>query len=579
MCGYNLCMESYELRARVREVIAQATGLDEVAVSVPKHPEHGHYTTPLALRIGRSSARENAMEAAARLAGKIRAHPSAGALIEKVEAAPPGFLNFWVTPSAVQYAFSALAARGAAFWTSREGEGKRVIVEYSQPNIAKRMHVGHLRTTIIGDALARLYRALGYTVVRWNYLGDWGTQFGKLIAAYKRWGDEAVVRRSPIQSLLQLYIKFHDAARDNPELEEEGRREFKKLADGDPENVKLWKWFKEESLKEFQALYAKLGVAFDLYWGESRFDKDAALLVEELLKKGVAQHSEGSVIVPLEQFGLPPALLRKSDGATLYLSRDVASLRYRLATYHPERILYVVANEQSLHFQQLFALARLLRLDGAELVHVKYGMMLGPDGKKFATREGRAIAADDLIQQIIEKSYAVVSEKRPDLPEARRREIAHAIGIGALKYNDLKEHRLSDIVFDWKQMLSFRGNSAPYLQYTYARFASITRKFGKGERNDQYAVHLTHPLELQLIRHLTEYPATLRNSAYAYLPHLLAGYLYALCEIGNKWYETVPIGNEQDDGVRAARLALLDITAHTLKKGLELLGISTPEEI
>ncbi|RME59039.1 arginine--tRNA ligase [Candidatus Parcubacteria bacterium] len=572
-------MESYELRARVREVVAEATGFREVVVSVPKHPEYGHYTTPLALRAGRTSGQKDAMETAARMAEEIRSHPSAGELIEKVEVAPPGFLNFWITSSATQRAFSSLAARGAEFWVSREGEGKRVIVEYSQPNIAKRMHVGHLRTTIIGDALARIYRALGYEVVRWNYLGDWGTQFGKLIAAYKRWGNEEAVRSNPIQSLLQLYIKFHDAARNDPKLEEEGRHEFKKLADGDSENVKLWRWFKEESLKEFKALYAKLGVEFDLYLGESKFDKDAALLVEELLEKGIAQHSEGSVIVPLDRFDLPPALLRKSDGATLYLSRDVASLRYRLATYHPEKILYVVANEQSLHFQQLFALARLLRLDGAELVHVKYGMMLGPDGKKFATREGKAIAADDLIQQIIEKSYAVVSEKRPDLPEERRREIAHAIGIGALKYNDLKEHRLSDIVFDWKQMLSFRGNSAPYLQYTYARFASITRKFGKGGRGGECAAHLSHSLELQLIRHLTEYPATLRDSAYTYLPHLLAGYLYALCEIGNKWYETVPIGNEQDDEVRAARLALLDITAHTLKKGLELLGINVPEEI
>ena len=462
----------------VAEILEKA-GLKNAEVFVPEHESQGHYSTNIALRLAKQE-KKSPLDLARELAGKIeKAVPPR--FIEKIEAVPPGFINFWISAKTAQEEFAHVLKNLANFGQSRAGESKTVIVEYSQPNIAKKMHVGHLRTTIIGDALANVLEFSGYKVVRWNYLGDWGTQFGKLIAAYKMWGDEKTIKADPINELQKLYVRFHDELKNNPDLDKCGQEEFRKLEEGDKENRKLWEWFKKESLREFEEAYALLGIKkFDTYIGESFYEKEMQPLVARLKKAGIAKESEGALIIPLEKAGLPLALVQRSDGASLYLTRDIANLEYRLKKYKPAKILYVVANDQALHFSQLFAVATILDLeDKAELVHVKYGLVLGEEGKKLATREGRVVLSEEVLDRAMELARKTVDEKRPDLPEEKRREVAEAVGIGGLKYGMLKENRLTDIAFNWNQVLDFSGDSGPYLQYTYARLRSILRKAGQ----------------------------------------------------------------------------------------------------
>jgi len=446
------------MKSKIEEILRKAVGSGPVDIFVPEKENFGHYSTNIALRLAKPSGK-TPLEFAKELAEKIAVSAPAG-LFEKVEAAPPGFVNFWLAKETVQNEF-AKAAKEKTFGRSAAHKNKTVIVEYSQPNIGKMMHVGHLRTTIIGDALANIFEYLGYKVIRWNYLGDWGTQFGKLIAAYKTWGDKRKVKEHPIDELQKLYVRFHDEAKRDPMLEMQGQAEFKKLEDGDKENRKLWEWFKKESLKELDKIYATLGVGFDTYIGESFFEKNMRPLVEELRNEGILTKSGGALIVNLDALKLPPALVLKADGASLYLTRDIAALRYRIIKFKPEKILYVVGNEQSLHFEQLFAIAKILRMDKAELKHVKYGLVLGEAGTKLATREGRTILLKDVLRKAIELARKVVDEKNPALQAKVKDKIAEAVGVGALKYNDLKENRNSDITFNWERMLDFTGDSGP----------------------------------------------------------------------------------------------------------------------
>ncbi|MEK7195549.1 MAG: arginine--tRNA ligase, partial [Patescibacteria group bacterium] len=346
------------MRGVILTIIKKSLGTDAVLDILPtEKKEFGHYSTNVALRLSRELKRPP-MEIAREFAEKIRVDAPAG-FFEKVEAMAPGFINFWLSPDVLAEEFKRIHANLKNFGKSEAGRSKTIIVEYSQPNIAKKMHVGHLRTTIIGDALANILELVGHKVIRWNYLGDWGTQFGKLIAAYKLWGDKKKVEDNPIEELQRLYVKFHDELKISPELEKKGQEEFKKLEEGDREDRKLWEWFKEESLKEFKKTYERLEVGFDIYIGESFYEKDIRPLIKRLTDAGVAEKSEGAIVVPVEKYGLPPALIQKSDGASLYLTRDIANLEYRLKKYKPAKILYVVGNEQSLHIEQLFAVAKI----------------------------------------------------------------------------------------------------------------------------------------------------------------------------------------------------------------------------
>lgn len=564
------------MKKEIEKLIKKALGKDfNIEVGIPAHANFGHYSTNIAMRLAAEEGKPPLL-VAKDLAEKINFEAPKG-MFSKIEAAPPGFVNFWLSGEFLQKELKNIYKNKKSYGEGRLGRGKKVIVEYSQPNIAKRMHVGHFRTTIIGDALANIFEELGYKVIRWNYLGDWGTQFGKLISAYKWWGDREAVKKDPINTLQALYVRFHDEMKTRPELENEGREEFRKLEGGDPENRKLWEWFRKESLKEFEKIYKLLGVKFDIYIGESFFEKYMGPLIAELEEKGLAKKSEGGKIIPLEKFNLPPALIEKSDGASLYLTRDIANLRYRLKKYRPVEILYVVGNEQALHFEQLFAAAELLGLTSAKLTHVKYGLVLGEEGKKLATREGRTVFLEDVLGKATELAQKIVEKKNSDLSEKKKKEIARVVGLGALKYNDLKEHRHTDIVFDWEKMLSLSGQSGPYLQYTYARLSSILRKSGRIGSFD--LKHLSSESEITIQKKLLDFPEEIEKSAEQFTTNNLALYLYELANAVNRFYELTPILKDEDKSRRNARLVLIDSARNVLKKGLGLLGVEAPEEI
>lgn len=550
-------------------------------VFVPEKAEFGHYSTNVAMRIPGGGTPLARAEAIAKAAG---AAAPAG-FFEKTEAAAPGFVNFWLSPETVRGEF-ARVAREKRFGRNGSGAGAAAIVEYSSVNIAKPFHLGHLRNTVLGAALANILEANGYRVIRWNYLGDWGTQFGKLIAAYKQWGDRRIVRKNPIEELQKLYVRFHAAAAEDPALEARARDEFRKLESGDRENRKLWEWFKEESLAEFKKTYRALGVDFDAWIGESFFEKELRPLAADLAARGIAERSEGALIVRLDEFNLPPVLIEKSDGASLYLTRDIANLRYRLRKYKPAEILYVVGNEQSLAFAQLFAIAKKLGMDSARLAHVKYGLVLGESGKKISTRRGEAVTAAEAMDKAVALARGVVDEKGRGLTERQKDAAARAVGIGALKYANLKENRLTDIVFDWGKMLDLTGDSAPYLQYTYARFASILRKAPKGaaRRVSAGATAATAVVpgsepELALMRKIFEFPDAVAAAGEMHSTSVVANYLYKLAVASNRFYETTPVLGEEDRARRAARLALVAVAARTLRDGQALLGIESPEKI
>jgi arginyl-tRNA synthetase len=556
-------------------VVAGGVGTTSAAVpelSVPDEAKFGHYSTNVAMRLAKARG-VAPLDLACELAAKVERDAPAG-FFDRVEAAAPGFINFWLSKEAVQEEF-AKVARDGDFGRNNVGEGRKVIIDYSSVNIAKPFHLGHLRTTIIGEAIANILDANGYAIIRWNYLGDWGTQFGKMIAAYKRWGKKEDIERQPVEELQKLYVRFHEEATVDPRLEKEGQEEFRKLEEGDKENRKLWEWFKKESLIEFENIYKELGVEFDLWIGESFFEKEMKPLVAELLEKGVAERSEGAVVIRLDEYNLQPALIEKSDGASLYLTRDIANLRYRIKKYAPMKILYVVANEQAFQFEQLFAVAKKIGIEDVELKHLKYGLVLGEAGKKFSTRRGEAIAVSEVFSEAIALSRAVVEEKAHDLSAGEKDAVARAVGIGALKYNDLKENRMTDIIFDWDTMLDFTGDSGPYLQYAYARLRSILRKASDTPRVGT----LDSDVERALMRKIFEFPDVIEKAGELYATSILAAYLYKLAVAANKFYETTPILKDDNARRRVARLALVEVAARTIKAGLALLGIEAPEKI
>ena len=573
------------MKPKIIDIVHSIVGADiPIELSVPSDGQFGHYATNIAMRLAKIRGKKP-LDLAAELAAEIKEKAPAGFFAD-VAAAAPGFINFWLSKETTREELKRVA-RDKEFGTNDVGKKRTVIVEYSAVNIAKVMHLGHLRTTIIGAALANLLERSGYSVVRWNYLGDWGTQFGKLIAAYKLWGKKEDVERQPVEELQKLYVRFHEEAKADPALEKRGQEEFQKLESGDAENRKLWEWFKKESLEEFNKVYARLGIDFDVWIGESFFEDDLKPVAEQLLHAKIAERSEGALIIKLDELNLPPALIEKSDGASLYLTRDIANLAYRLKKYKPSKILYVVANEQALHFEQLFAIAAIvgktktIPLDSAELVHVKYGLVLGESGKKLSTRGGGSISTKEAIEKSVLLAKGVVEKKNPDLSAAEKTEIAEAVGIGALKYNDLKENRMTDIVFDWEKMLDFSGDSGPYLQYTYARLKSIIRKSGVSESKllifDETL--LDTPTEFALVRKIFEFPDIVEKAAELYSTSTLATYLYKLAVCANKFYETTPILKDGNASRQKALLSLAAITARTIKSGLAVLGIEAPEKI
>lgn len=539
---------------------------------------HGDYAARGAMQLGKelrqdpsSIARELARECAAL---------DAGGEFERIEAAG-GYVNFFLSRGALNAAVDAALTERETFGSSEEGKGRTVIVEYFQLNTAKRPHVGHIRSALIGDALKRIIRSRGYRTISDTHVGDWGTQFGIMIAAYKKFGDRTAIERDPLEELEKLYIRYHEAMEENPALRDEGKREFAKLEQGDRENRRLWEWFNEVSMRKLHEMSALLGLEpFDLHLGESFYEDKLESVADELLAKGIAKRgADGAVTVDLSAWGLDDAVVTKSDGASTYLLRDLAKLKYVWNEYHYERNVYVVDSRQDHHFRQVFKVAELLGWDGvAESVHVSYGFMRLPSGM-LSTREGNVIALEEVVREAADRAEKVIEEKNPELKD--RKKVARLVGLAALKYFDLAHNPRSDITFVWEEALSFEGNTGPYLEYTHARIHGILRKdeVSVSAPSAPLPASPLEPAELRLMRRLAKFPEAVEDAAREYAPNKLCAYLFDLAQAFNGFYHEVPVLKEGDPARRAFRLTLIRAAAQALGNGLRLLGIEPLEEM
>ncbi|TSC72222.1 MAG: arginyl-tRNA synthetase [Parcubacteria group bacterium Gr01-1014_70] len=571
------------LRDAIREKISKAAeelagtlGVPNFSVDPPagglKHVEHGDYATNIALLLAKQLARPP-MDIAGDLAEKL-----ADGRWE-VSVAPPGFLNFRLQDA---YLVESLKTIDEHWGTSTFGQGKTVLVEYFQLNIAKRPHIGHVRSAVIGDALKRMFFSQGYHAVSDTHVGDWGTQFGILLWAFEKVKEEDryIYKEHPFENLEKLYEAANLQILQKQELREHGKEEFAKLEAGDKKNRKIWEWMVDVSMKKLEESALRLGLLpFDEHKGESSYEKDMSRIVEEALEKNVATHKEdGAVMVDLTKEKLDEAVLIKSDGASTYVLRDLATILYRKKHWKFWKNIYVVDARQTHHFKQLFRVAELLGYEGVgESEHIEFGFMKLPEGA-MSTRKGTAIALDALLDEAEKRALSVIREKNPDLPHADS--VAKMVGIGAVKYFDLSHNRKSDIVFEWGKALSFEGNTGPYLQYTHARLKSILRKNANKEivKHRMFDSWLT-PVEHRLVSALLRYPAEIERSLTERSPHMLAAYLYELSSMANEFYHALPVLQEKDESVKSFRLKLVSATAITLKNGLNLLGIEAPEEM
>jgi len=469
------------------------------------------------------------------------------------------------------------------YGSQKIGQGKKIIIDYSSPNIAKPFGVGHLRSTAIGNSLYRVLKKLGYQPIGVNHLGDWGTQFGKMIVAYRNWGDNAELEKDPIKYLFDLYVRFHKEEKENPSLSDEARAWFKKLEDGDEEAIRLWKLFKEYSMAEFKRIYAILGVSFDAYTGESFYNKMTDDVVERLTEAGLAVESQGALVVDLEKYELPPCLLRKADGATLYATRDLAGIFYRKREFDFEKAIYVVGGEQKVHFNQVFKVIELLGEPYADrLIHVDFGWIRFKD-QHMSTREGNIIFLEDVINTAMDKAREIIKEKNPNL--ANLEETAQTIALGAIIFADLGVKKHKDVNFSWSEVLTFEGETGPYLQYTHARLAALGRKYGREITADVDFSRFVSQEEKELLLHIYRFGQIVELVAEKYEPNFMAEYLLELAAVFNRFYQRkdaegklVKIISDDEDDTRARMLLVLAVKT-VLKEGLRLMGIEAPEEM
>ena len=557
------------LQAAATAVLPEAD-VSRVLVRVCADAKHGDFQSNALMGL----AKQRQMNPR-QLATDVVAQLDVGEWCEPVEIAGPGFLNFRLRPDAVNVALQTALSSDAPFITPTATK-RTVVVDFSSPNVAKPMHVGHIRSTILGDSLARILRLLGHRVVTDNHIGDWGTQFGMLLLGWKTQLDEAALAADPIAELERIYklINGDEALRDA------AREELVKLQNGDEENLSIWQRMIELSQVQFDHVYSRLAIEFDETLGESFYNPKLAGVVEDLISKNIAEESEGAMAVFFPdnaQLADKPAIVRKSDGAANYTTTDLATLQHRLAEWAPDEIVYVTDGRQQLHFQQLFSIFRRWQTDAmVRLEHVWFGSILGPDGKPFKTRSGEVVRLADLLDEAQERAYAVVSEKNADLDEAQRREIARVVGLGALKYADLSNNRQTDYVFDWDKMLALQGNTAPYLQYAYTRVRSIFRKVDAPNFSN-ITLAATAPEELALAKHLINFTQALEMVAEDYRPNFLCNYLFELAGHFSRFYEACPVLKAKDEAERESRLALCELTSRVLKTGLGAMGIEVTE--
>ena len=489
------------------------------------------------------------------------------------------YINFYVNKS--DYAKTVIESSiDDSYGSSKEGEGKTICIDYSSPNVAKNFHVGHLRTTVIGNSLYKIYSKLGYNVERINHLGDWGTQFGKLIVAYKNWGSEEAVKEKGIEELMRLYVLFHDEADKNPELQDEARAWFHKMETGDEEALKIWKWFFDISLEEFKRTYKLMGMEFDHYTGESFYRDKTDDVVKELTEKGLLKDSEGAKIVDLEEYDMAPCLILKNDGSSIYATRDIAAVEYRKKTYDFTKCLYVTGQEQKLHFAQVFKVMELLGNEWAKdsLVHIPYGLV-SLAGEKLSTRGGNVIYAEDILKEAIGKIREIIDVKNPDLSDEEKENASRIVGVGAVIFNDLYNQRIKDVSFKWEHITNFEGETGPYVQYTYARCSSILRNIEGFEPSADidYSV-LSDEASADLLKEIDRFPSIVTEAAERYEPSVVARYAVDLAQAFNRFYTENRIAVD-DEVVKKARCTITYIVRRMLKDSLDLLGIGVVERM
>ena len=605
-------LDTNSLKSRLTVLLREACNkaypeadVSTLKVEYPRDSENGDYACSIAMKLSKPLLKDPPT-----IAEKIIQNVEPVQFIDSLNVALPGFINVKIARSWMESKVKDIA-EGAQLYDDTLGQNKAVVFDYSSPNTAKPLGVHHLLSTIIGQALYNIYKHIGFKSVGINHLGDWGTQFGKLIYAYKTWGNKKTVEKNPIPELLKLYVRFHEEAEQDRSIEDKAREEFKKMEEGNQENLELWKWFNDMSRKDLEKTYETLGVHFDEYIGESFFNDKMKAIIEEGKEKGVFKEGDGgALIVEFENEKYPPYMIQKSDGATLYSTRDLATLQYRLKRWDPVQLVYVVDTAQSLHFNQLFETAKLMGMTSAKMVHVSFGRMRLPD-RSMSTRKGNVVLLDEVLNEGFERARKIVEEKSKDLKKKEREEVAKKVAIGAIKYNILSQNRTTDIMFDWDKMLSVEGNSAPYLQYTAARAQSILNKYDemvrKGrksqsvkaqdleedenkqidifealERVDGYADNfkpLEHPLEMAVVRLLIKFQEYLVLAAQEYKPNLFSNYLYDLAQQFNSFYNTVSVLQADSKQVKLVRLNLTKAVLIALKEGLDILGIEVPERM
>lgn len=557
----------------VAEQIAKTVGehlsVDEIVsmIEVPKYANQGDLAFPAftLAKVLRKAPQAIAAEIVEAVSDKH---------IARAEAMGP-YANFFLERSAfADEVLKEVLELGEHYGDWDYGQGRKVVIDMSSPNIAKPMSMGHLRSTVIGNAIANLEKKVGYEPIRINHLGDWGTQFGKLIEAYKLWGSEELVKADPIAELIKLYVRFHEEAELDPTLDDKGRAWFKKLEDGDAEAVRLWEWFRSESLKEFNRVYDLLGVTFDSYNGEAFYNDKMDVVVDMLEDANLLKVDNGATIVDLEKYDLPPALIKKSDGATLYMTRDLAAANYRKNTYDFAKCIYVVGMEQSNHFKQLKAVLKELNLPWAEtIVHIPFGLIT-LNGKKLSTRKGKIILLEGVLKEATELALKQIEAKNPSLEN--KEAVAHAVGVGAVIFHDLKNDRTNNFDFALEEVVQFEGETGPYVQYTHARAMSILRK-ANHTVDTQAAFSLTDDDAWEVLKLIENYPNVVRFAEEKCEPSVIAKYVINLAQAFNKYYAHTKVLVE--DEAFNSRIALVQTTASLLKQGLALLGVAAPDEM
>ncbi len=567
-----------DFKEEIAKAIAKVTNMEEKQlreyIEIPPNSDLGDYAFPC------FKLAKDLRKAPQAIAEDIKANIEIdGKVIERIEIVG-GYLNIYINKEALaENVLKEVYDKKEKYGSSNIGKGKNVVIDYSAPNIAKPFHIGHLRSTVIGGALYKIYNFVGYNSVGINYLGDWGLQFGKVMAGYDMWKDEYDFEKSEIQALLKIYVRFNQEEKDNPELTEKAREYFKRLEDGNEKEVEMWKWIRSTSLENYQKTYDLLNSKFDSYNGEAYYNDKMGPVVEELEQKGLLKDSEGAKIVDLEEYDMPPCIIITSAGTTIYATRDLASLKERMKRYDFAKAVYVVGNEQRLHFKQVFKVLELMGYEdyAKNCVHVPFGLVVDKDGEKIGSRKGNSVALEDILKEAIQKVEKIIDEKNPELED--KADVARKVGVGAIIFNDLANSRIKDEIFDWDMLLNFQGETGPYIQYIYVRTNSVLEKAGYMPEIDKVDFSkLQEKQAVETIKLLYRFNEFVESAAEKNEPSIVSRYLIDVAQSFSGFYNEHKIITE-DKAVQDARLALTYAVGNVLKTGVTLLGMEMPNKM